>query len=205
MKKALLLSVVASTMIMAGGDIAPVEPVIETPVVIEEDTGAFYLGLGYGYFDAELTSNIGLQQENAEADMDTILFQAGYEFNQYVAIEGRYWLGVSDLDDAEGDYSTWGIYVKPQYPVSEAFNIYALLGYASTTLEPDNAAIEYLDTDSFSWGIGAEYKFTENVSLFLDYTDLGETDEFTFNGVDLSTNSIEATIYTVNFGLTYRF
>ncbi|MBT8348503.1 MAG: outer membrane porin, OprD family [Sulfurovum sp.] len=32
MKKTLLLSVVASTMIMAGGDIAPVEPVIEAPV-----------------------------------------------------------------------------------------------------------------------------------------------------------------------------
>jgi hypothetical protein len=33
MKKTLLLSVVASTMIMAGGDIAPVEPVVETPMV----------------------------------------------------------------------------------------------------------------------------------------------------------------------------
>ena len=32
MKKILLLSVVASTMIMAGGDIAPVEPVVEAPI-----------------------------------------------------------------------------------------------------------------------------------------------------------------------------
>ena len=36
MKKTLLLSVVASTMIMAGGDIKPVEPVVEAPVVVEE-------------------------------------------------------------------------------------------------------------------------------------------------------------------------
>ena len=35
MKKTLLLSVVASSMIMAGGDIAPVEPVVETPAVAE--------------------------------------------------------------------------------------------------------------------------------------------------------------------------
>ncbi|SFV63216.1 hypothetical protein MNB_SV-3-1635 [hydrothermal vent metagenome] len=34
MKKTLLLSVVASTMIMAGGDIAPVEPVVETPAPV---------------------------------------------------------------------------------------------------------------------------------------------------------------------------
>jgi hypothetical protein len=36
MKKTLLLSVVASTMIMAGGDIAPVEPVVEAPAAVEE-------------------------------------------------------------------------------------------------------------------------------------------------------------------------
>lgn len=34
MKKTLLLSVVASTMIMAGGDIAPVEPVVEAPAPV---------------------------------------------------------------------------------------------------------------------------------------------------------------------------
>ena len=41
MKKTLLLSVVASTMIMAGGDIAPVEPVVEAPVVAEASAWKF--------------------------------------------------------------------------------------------------------------------------------------------------------------------
>jgi len=41
MKKTLLLSVVASTMIMAGGDIAPVEPVVEAPVVAEASAWNF--------------------------------------------------------------------------------------------------------------------------------------------------------------------
>jgi len=41
MKKTLLLSVVASTMIMAGGDIAPVEPVVEAPVVAEASAWEF--------------------------------------------------------------------------------------------------------------------------------------------------------------------
>jgi len=58
MKKTLLLSVVASTMIMAGGDIAPVEPVVEAPVA----SGWEFAGQGvvwyqtddsaYGVFDA---------------------------------------------------------------------------------------------------------------------------------------------------------
>jgi hypothetical protein len=41
MKKTLLLSVVASTMIMAGGDIAPVEPVVEAPAVVETSAWDF--------------------------------------------------------------------------------------------------------------------------------------------------------------------
>jgi len=49
MKKTLLLSVVASTMIMAGGDIAPVEPVAETPVV----SGWEFAGQGVVYYQTD--------------------------------------------------------------------------------------------------------------------------------------------------------
>ncbi len=60
MKKTLLLSVVASTMIMAGGDIAPVEPVVETPVVAA--SGWDFNGNAVAYYqtsDAYGTSDLG--------------------------------------------------------------------------------------------------------------------------------------------------
>jgi hypothetical protein len=46
MKKTLLLSVIASTMIMAGGDIAPVDPIVEAPAPVVDNTlaGAFANG-----------------------------------------------------------------------------------------------------------------------------------------------------------------
>ena len=44
MKKTLLLSVVASTMIMAGGDIAPVEPVVEAPAPVAAATSGWDFG-----------------------------------------------------------------------------------------------------------------------------------------------------------------
>ncbi len=200
-----LVAVLAmSTFAVAGGDIAPVEPVVEVPVVIEEDTSAFYLGLGYGSFEEEIDILVdGFGSD--DADGDTVLFQVGYEFNQYVAVEGRYWLGVSDLGDMEGDFDSWGIYVKPQYPIG-AFSVYALLGYASTSVEPDNGVIDYLDTDSFSWGLGAQYAFTENLSIFVDYTNLGESDnDFVLNNIDYGDDVVEVSIDTINFGLTYRF
>jgi len=44
MKKTLLLSVVASTMIMAGGSIAPVEPVVETPAPVAAEASGWDFG-----------------------------------------------------------------------------------------------------------------------------------------------------------------
>ncbi|MDD5359904.1 MAG: hypothetical protein PHI02_06525 [Sulfurovaceae bacterium] len=74
MKKALLLSMIASTMIMAGGDIAPVESAAVTPAPVAE-SGWKFSGQAVGYyqalgldianvdlFDQELASaNAGLQ------------------------------------------------------------------------------------------------------------------------------------------------
>jgi len=54
MKKSLLLSVAASTMIMAGGDIAPVKPVVVEAVVPVSNTGTFGEALKNGTFTAKL-------------------------------------------------------------------------------------------------------------------------------------------------------
>ncbi len=61
MKKTLLLSVVASTMIMAGGDIAPVEPVVEAPVVKETTSGWDFSGEAALYFQTmDQSQNAGV-------------------------------------------------------------------------------------------------------------------------------------------------
>jgi len=79
MKKALLLSVVASTMIMAGGDIAPVEPVVEAPVV--EASGWDFSGQAVVYYQtkdsvtndlfdqAASKANVGLQLRAVNKDL----------------------------------------------------------------------------------------------------------------------------------------
>jgi hypothetical protein len=54
MKKSLILSVVASSMLMAGGDITPMEPVVATAPVAVSDTGSFGDALKNGKFTAAL-------------------------------------------------------------------------------------------------------------------------------------------------------
>jgi hypothetical protein len=67
MKKTLLLSVAASTMIMAGGDIAPVEPVAEAPAVVAE-SGWDFSGQAVVYYQTNDVKEDLFSQESARAD-----------------------------------------------------------------------------------------------------------------------------------------
>ena len=221
--KNIVLSAVAvaamSSFAVAGGDIAPIEEpvVVEEVVVVENLDAGFYLGLGYGSLSSEETWTAGnLSIELDSEDFDQLLVQAGYKFNAYVAVEGRYWFGMSDLDDGFGVYDglvysessnidAWGIYVKPMYPVTAEFDVYALLGYATTTYETDlkvaNLTIsDSTDIDGFSYGIGAAYTFNDSISIFADYVVLYD-DTYEYD------NDIESdfTIDTINVGVSYKF
>jgi len=219
-----------SSFAVAGGDIAPIqEPVVEVPEVVAAPTvGGFYLGLGYGYLNttADLSATTGYWVNKTNLWDDSfgeIMIQAGYKFNEYVAVEGRYWFGVSNgswlnpggtsgsglpaLGQAVGDLSfdAYGIYVKPMYPVTPEFNIYALLGYGSidSTLDGDDNWEDGTDADGFSWGIGVEYAFNENVSVFVDYTVIYDD---TTDGIYVDTPySLDFTADVIDFGVTYKF
>jgi opacity protein-like surface antigen len=189
-----LVAVLAmSTFAIAGGDIAPVEPVVETPMVEESTPGNFYIGGAYGYVDVEVSDGVISDDDSLNAFM----LQAGYKFNPYIAVEGRYWFTNEDeWNDTGVDFSadSWGIYAKPMYPVTNELDIYALLGYGDTDPEFDGQG-PTSDTDGFQWGLGAAYDVTDNVALFVDYVSLYDD---TVDGIDLE-------IDTVNVGITYTF
>ncbi len=197
--KNIVLSAVAvvalSSFAVAGGDIAPVAPIVEAP------EGNFYVGLSYSCLDAQQTDgdrrNISINE-----DFEAAMFQAGYSFNEYIAIEGRYWYGleesivVNGALNEESNINIFGIYAKPMYPVTESFNVYGLLGYSSTSYDLDVSSLD--DVDGFSWGGGIEYTFDNNIKLFADYASIYQDDA---SGNALNEDSIN----TYNFGIGYRF
>ena len=204
-----LVSILAlSGLSYAGGDIAPVEPAMETPIPVVESS-AFYVGLGYGYFKQTSDDIASIPSvADIELEADSIFLQAGYQYNEYIAFEGRYWFGIGDISqsggnipgDYSGDFDAWGLYVKSMYPVTEGFNIYVLLGYADSSVEYDTGA--NWDTDGFSWGLGAQYAVTENIILFADYLSMASQDSFEFNSQNMDA---DIDLYTVNFGVSYKF
>jgi opacity protein-like surface antigen len=222
-----------SAFAVAGGDI---EPVAE-PMVVEEvasDSG-FYIG---GAFSLANTStdyhenygDIGgpdyVYNGSWERDSNAYMLQAGYQFNQYIAIEGRYW-GSMDSNEwssssytdgnlnysnssSDGDWDAWGIYAKPMYPVTNSVDVYALLGYGNVSIDDKwSGDVSMLDEDVFQWGIGASVDITENLSAFADYVQLvsdeGGSYVPTDSGWDYNTDTWETSIYTINIGLSYKF
>ncbi|SFV50685.1 putative outer membrane protein A [hydrothermal vent metagenome] len=213
-----------SSFAIAGGGITPIEePAVEVPAAVAPITDeGFYLGLGYGYLNATIDYDIANLTVNALDDsFGEIMLQAGYKFNQYVAVEGRYWFAVSNGsflnpggrsgvagevgDDL--DIDGWGIYVKPMYPVTEAFDVYALLGFGGISYTLDNGNwFDYTDDSQtgFSWGLGVSFDFTENVSAFVDYVTLYD-DTNSYVDPDLGNIDEDTKIDTINVGITYKF
>ncbi len=202
-----ILAVAASTLIatglMAGGDIAPIA-VVEAPV---EDNSNFYIGGGYSYIDTK-ANVFGLDNAKFKGNNDGFMLQAGYNFNEYVAVEGRYTYGTnSDYDgkvfdvkiDKARDVNTesFALYVKPQYPVTEKIGVYALVGVASLKYSLDDSILDR-DTDTewgFAYGLGAKYSATDSIDVFVDATSI----------YDVSMGQDDIDTYAVNVGLTYNF
>ncbi len=202
MKKTTLsiVSILAlSGLAFAGGDIAPVEPVVETPVVMEQSP--FYLGVGIG------TAAVNDDDTDEEFESTTLMLQAGYQYNPYLALEGRYTFGVdTDYDpgntggyssDYDGDFSSWGLYVKPMYPIGD-FSLYALLGYGGVMLDDLAGGDAY--EDGFQWGLGADYAVNDNFSIFVDYVKLYDDTGFDYRAKN---DDVDSDTWTL--GVSYRF
>ncbi len=199
-KLSLVTLLLTSTFALAGGSIDPVEPVIETPEVIETaELSGFYAGLGYSC----------LQMDFDRPDMDVrsmtaLSATAGYNINKYLAVEGRYTVSLGDLDvetkytdtEEEGDMSNIALYLKPKYSVN-SFTVYGLVGYGQLTL--DDGDEEYSEA-GFQYGAGISAMATDNIEVYVDYRRL-YSDE-AFDGLSLN-KDVTGNSFTA--GVNYHF
>ncbi len=201
MKKILTTVVAAaalSTAIMAGGTVE----VPETIVVQEAPTlSGFYAGVAYVYADTNVNEDYFGEDYDVDGDNSGVSLIAGYDFNQYVAVEGRYsWLAADTYQDNYGfqddvDGEAWSLFVKPQYPVTADFKVYGLLGYGELELQDsDNYSIT---ASGFQYGAGVAYAATTNVEVFADYTKIADND------VDEFLGKMDTDAFTI--GINYNF
>jgi opacity protein-like surface antigen len=174
-----------------------------------------YIGLAYSrasvddyYF--EFYPDYGYAVDS-QIDYDSLMFQAGYKYNPYIAFEFRYWFSMGDgdvtmnpPDDTIGynDFDAWGIYLKPMYPVTPEFNIYGLLGFSGTYVEGE-PGWDLLNDSDFSWGGGASFDVTPNISIFVDYVQLFD-DTIGLYSFDYEFED-DIRVDTWNIGINYKF
>ena len=169
-----------------------------------DDNNGLYLGLGYSSTNIDLTVD-GLSDKNQKllnSSTDSVLLLAGYDFNEYFGVEGRYYINNSSLafdyylggTPLEGTYKaeSFALYAKPQYNLG-LITVYGLIGFSAN----DYTATNLLGADNntlFSWGAGAKFNVTQSLGLFVDYTDLGKNEDI------LTTD-----LTSWNAGFSYRF
>jgi opacity protein-like surface antigen len=120
-----------------------------------------------------------LKWRDREDETYGFMARIGCNFSQYVGVEAR---GIrTNWDDEGGKIKHLGAFVKPQYPISEELNLYALAGYAKTSVGTKR---NFSDT-GLAYGVGLDYALNEDFGLFVDYEqllhDAGEYDLYAFS------------------------
>ena len=186
---------------VAGGDMKNVEPAVEPVVVVPEVAhNGFYAGLGLTAVSAR-DASFDVDWGGASAHQDRlgdIALVAGYNFNEYIAVEGRYMTSIAHEDSMEMD--GWSVFVKPQYPVTENFSVYALLGFGGVNLDGIKGIVTDVDDTDFQWGLGVDYQVMEDISVYVDYVwAADDMDGLLFNGA----TSVDVDEITI--GVNYKF
>ena len=200
---------------VAGGDIGTsVEPEVAVPMVAEPaGKSGFYAGLGLGAQRAYSVDSAFCDGAHTQDRTMGAVGLLGYQFNDYLAAEGR--IGKSIAYEDYADVLSYSLFLKPQYPVTPSIRVYALLGIGGVQVEgesnnalgyTDTAGKEILDETGFQWGLGGSYALLENISVFADYTSLAKDADIssTLYGYDAATYS-ELSSDAVTVGVTYQF
>jgi len=184
-----------STLSFAGGNInpitvfeaepvinVPVEPVpapvvVETPKVVEAPVAPvvvpapkFYFGLGATKMKVKQTAN-ATTGIGAISDSQTgVTAKLGYDFMDYLGAELRGASAVSGADTANGSrkIKQIGAYLKPNYDLTDALNLYGLLGASKVNMSEPGT----LKTNTgLSYGLGLDYAVSDTFSVFIDAVD----------------------------------
>ena len=160
--------------------VAPTAPtvVVEPPVVVQPPAkviapivpAATPLGLyvagGISALAAREThedwANVFADEKNQDRQLG-FTGRLGYDFMDYLGAELRGAYGFTKVDNGYSKIKNIGAYLKPNYNLTDDFNLYALVGVANSNL----ADITDAET-GLSYGAGIDYDITNNISVFTD-------------------------------------
>ncbi len=184
-------------------------PIAVVPPVKSGSSGSsangFYAGLGITGVKYE--SACDCPQGGGSEDNIAAVGRLGYDFNRYIGIEARGMTTISG--DGGADVEHVGLFVKPMYPVTDATNIYALIGAAKTTTSGD---LQNVDAETLALGAGLEFDLSDDNAKEAKYSRSFDGQGNQEKGVGLFVDyerlvvkSDAPDLDTISAGVTYDF
>lgn len=149
----------------------------------------FYVGAGIGMSD--VSANVPMYRDFSGNDFAYKLF-VGYDFMKYLAVEGGYVDGGTPSDrGVDVGIDGWDLQVIGKWPVTEAFDLHARLGWAWYQGDVKGYGFhDSADDNDLLYGLGVGYTFGEHLWLTGDWEALNISDG-------------DVNLFTV--GLAYKF
>jgi OOP family OmpA-OmpF porin len=203
--KIALSSLLVSGILVAGKNVAPVE----APVVPVVGINPLYVGLGLLWSGTSVDCPCANDVRKKETTYG-VIGRIGYDFNQYIGIEARAFKASLDKDFAETTH--YGIYLKPQYHITDKLNVYGLVGYGKTEIDFSCTTMDDYDDAGLSMGIGFEYDMSDDSAVATSRNFDGQGDQEKGWGIwvdyqnllhNEGAKDIKANIVTA--GVTYDF
>lgn len=198
--RTVIISVGVSTFVVAGGDFTKsVEPVINIPEKVSPVFSKFYAGAGVTATSTRDGSANFFDNDIANDKTIELMVLGGYDINEDIAIEGRYYKSVAKEDIL--DRSSWGIYLKPHVELIDNIELYGLAGFGGYKAKNINGSIVDIDDNGLQFGIGLNYKVNDRLGIFADWVNFVYDKKQ--NAFTVPDQRVSMDAFTV--GLTYRF
>ncbi len=153
--------------------------------VLEQPRLHNYVGAGASFNKVEDDYLMIGDREITTLQYSSILLKSGYKADKNLSFEFRHIRSISKRSEdvytnislpEDGSYAYFhstGLYMKPQFFLTEPFSIYGLFGLTYTLVDGKSQwQYNLLNDFDFSWGIGAEYSVNDEISFFVDYSTL---------------------------------
>lgn len=177
--------------------IAAVALVSSNAVFAATNAGDVYAGASY--------STVTAKESPLSLDFGVLNGFAGYQINNFLAVEGRVGVGIADesVNIFEGgsvdvgiDYTAQAL-VKGSYNFTDVISAYGIAGVAKNKYSFSQGSQSESSSDTgLTYGIGMQFALGGNSSLNLEYQKLPDMDMDDDLGINVSALTV---------GYTYRF
>ena len=167
MKRLFLHISVATTVMLAPAGLA-FNAHAQSADTVQTDTPHFYGGVSYERLSVDVGPKI---------KFNSVLLRGGYRFSDYFGAEAELGKGfgtdTTRIGSADVKFKsgvTAGIYGVGYLPLADGFDLVGRLGYKKVGVKASSGASNVKAKGSgFAWSVGAQYYFTQNDGIRLDY------------------------------------